>query len=422
MTTQVPVAMVSLKYCDSVWWRTDGAVNVERRRCQQERPLLTLGTLLRQSLQIPQFTNWHTKQTEEVLVQNCCKSASICAEKRSRKENQSKAKRTETVNAGWFAVDNGRDGLESDGIACNGRKVLVPEPFGGLGSAFDATRLVRSQSLLLLLAGQASQRLGEAGAYDDDVALLEGDALLLGHGLQLGDGDALVGERRVGDAVGVGVSLVVDQHAAAHQAAALVPVVQGRQLLRVVLAAEVLLQRGQRRLRAVVRRRRGLVVEVAQRVPLAAALRVEFHLVVEAVDRERRVHEVHHLVHQPLSTEPGRVDGSDWPAAGNRVSALSSMFNRQTQKAPDAANLEVNARRAYFSDTETPSLTSATASRTTLGVSRFNVPYTSFFPPLSKTPQAQPFGMPLTSGRSSKSGTFKSSAIIFFIRHLRIES
>jgi len=193
--------------------------------------------------------------------------------------------------------------------------MLVPEPFGGLGSAFDAARLVRSQGLLLLLARQASQRLGEAGAHDDDVALLEGDALLLGHSLELGDGDALVGERRVRDAMRVGVSLVVDQHAAAHQPAALVPVVQRRQLLCVVLAAEVLLQRRQRRLRAVVRRRRGLVVEVAQRVPLAAALRVELDLVVEAVDRERRVHEIHHLVHQSLPTEARRVDGADWPAA-----------------------------------------------------------------------------------------------------------
>jgi len=37
--------------------------------------------MLRQSLQIPQFTNWQAKQTEEVLVQDYFKLASILRSK-----------------------------------------------------------------------------------------------------------------------------------------------------------------------------------------------------------------------------------------------------------------------------------------------------------------------------------------------------
>jgi len=59
-----------LEDCKSIRRRANGAVNVEWNRRQQERPLFTLGALLRQGLQIPQLANWQAKEAEEVLVQD----------------------------------------------------------------------------------------------------------------------------------------------------------------------------------------------------------------------------------------------------------------------------------------------------------------------------------------------------------------
>jgi hypothetical protein len=52
--------------------------------------------------------------------------------------------------------------------------------------------------------------LREAGPHDEDVALLEGDALLLCGGDEVGVRDGVVGDRGVGDGVARGVRDVVD--------------------------------------------------------------------------------------------------------------------------------------------------------------------------------------------------------------------
>lgn len=94
-----------------------------------------------------------------------------------------------------------RDVLEGNHVARHGSKVLVPEPFGRLLVSRDAAGAVGAHELGLLLAGLAAEALSEAGADDDDVARLEGDALLLGDGLDVLDGDLVVVEGVEGDAV-----------------------------------------------------------------------------------------------------------------------------------------------------------------------------------------------------------------------------
>lgn len=65
------------------------------------------------------------------------------------------------------------------------------------------------------------------------------------------------------------------------------------------------------------------------------------------------------------------LDGMGWDGMGGR-------------------GLNNNAYKTNLSEIETPSLTSLAAAATTSGVKRFRVPKRSFFPSLSKIPQAHP--------------------------------
>lgn len=194
---------------------------------------------------------------------------------------------------------------------------MVPRPPRHLLVALDADALVAGETLGLLLGRDAAQVVGEPGADEEDVAVLEGGALVLGDGLEVGDRDGVGLEAGVLDALGPGVLLVVEQDAAADHAAPLVPVVQGRQGSLRVEGAKVLDQVVHAGLGAVVVGRRGLVGEVDQAVPLRGALRVELDLVVEAVDRDVGVLEREGLVDEALAVEPGRRDGPDGPVQGD---------------------------------------------------------------------------------------------------------
>ena len=101
---------------------------------------------------------------------------------------------------------------------------MVPEPLCALLGALDADAVVGAEHLLLLLGRRARQVFGETGAHDDDVALLERRALVLGRRLEVGDRDLVRREGRVFDPLLRRVGLVVDQYPAAHQAASVVPV------------------------------------------------------------------------------------------------------------------------------------------------------------------------------------------------------
>ena len=272
--------------------------------------------------------------------------------------------------------------------------MVVPDPLGDFLAALDADTLVRPHRLLLLRRVHLAQVLRKARPDDQDVAELEARALVFRRGLQVRDRDRVRVEARVLDAFGLGVGFVVEQDAAADEAAALVPVFEGRQCAGPVDTAKVLRQVGDRGLRAIVAGAGGLVEEVAQAVPLAAALGVEFELVVEAVYLERRVHEVEDFVDEALAAEAGGFDAADGPAVTDNHGERA--VTEHQLDGSEEALLE-----AYLSETLTPSLTSLAASLMISGVIRLRVPNLSFLPSLSKMPHAQPLGMPLTGGRLS---------------------
>lgn len=144
-------------------------------------------------------------------------------------------------------------------------------------------------------------------------------------------------------------------------------------LLILVLFTKLLREDLHAALHAVIAGASSLVVEVAQRVPLRGALRVELDLarvswvsqlydhdtdlIIKAMAWDWRVHEAEHLVYQAFAEEPRRFDCADGPAV-ELVQPLDELHTRGT----------------YFNDTETPSLTSAAAALTTSGVKRFSVP------------------------------------------------
>lgn len=117
-----------------------------------------------------------------------------------------------------------RNSLKRYGISCHRSEVMVPEPLGDGRGSLDAADFVCSQSFLLLVARFAGEGFGEAAAEDEDVALFEGDALLLCDCLDFVDGDAVRGEGVEGDPVLIRPELVVDEDAAGDETAALVPV------------------------------------------------------------------------------------------------------------------------------------------------------------------------------------------------------
>lgn len=136
----------------------------------------------------------------------------------------------EFPDGSFLAVDDGRNVFESNHIAGHGGEVFVPEPGGCLFVAGDTTYFVGAQKLALLLAGLASEGIGEAGADDDYIAFFEFYTLLLCDGLDVSDGDLVVGEGVEGSSGLVGVALKVDEDTARDHATTLVPVIESGEL------------------------------------------------------------------------------------------------------------------------------------------------------------------------------------------------
>lgn len=111
------------------------------------------------------------------------------------------------------------------------------------------------------------------------------------------------------------------------------------------------------------------------------------YLIVKPIGAARCwVFQFHDIVTYAFSKEPWDFDASNWPTRCIRGNVLEIVG------------------AFYFREIDTPWRTSATASLTTSGVSRFSVPRRSFLSSLSNIPHAQPWGIPLTGGRSSKLG------------------
>lgn len=116
------------------------------------------------------------------------------------------------------------------------------------------------------------------------------------------------------------VRLVVDEDAAADQAAVLVPVVQGRDVAISVEGGAVRLEQViLARLDAIIAHPRGLVREMYQTIPLAGALGVESDFVIEPVQLIRSLAEGDEAVFEAFAREAGLADSVDGPVEGDRV-------------------------------------------------------------------------------------------------------
>lgn len=114
--------------------------------------------------------------------------------------------------------------LESNRIAGHCRKMLIPDPLCSLFDAMNTTALVRAHQLLLFFSALPTEPFCEASSYDQDVALLELNALCLRDLLELLYRDALIGEGRVVFAVGLSPSFMIDEYAARNKTTARMPI------------------------------------------------------------------------------------------------------------------------------------------------------------------------------------------------------
>jgi hypothetical protein len=172
--------------------------------------------------------------------------------------------------------------------------VVVPEPFGGGGGAFDPADFVGTHGFRLLIAVQAGQSLREAAAQDEYVALLERDALFLCDCFNFVDRDAVRGEGVEFLALFVGPEFVVDEDAACNQTASLMPIyarqlgvsgqnggkqtIQSRKLHLPILLAKILREHLHLPLQTIIVLPGTLVGIMDERVPLGGALGVELEL------------------------------------------------------------------------------------------------------------------------------------------------
>lgn len=110
------------------------------------------------------------------------------------------------------------------GVAADSRKMVVPEPPQGFLAALDADPGIGvGDKLVVFLLIVLVVPLGPARADQQDVARAELDVLVLGYLVELGDGDGVARHGAVLDALAGGVGDVVEEHAAADNAAAFGP-------------------------------------------------------------------------------------------------------------------------------------------------------------------------------------------------------
>lgn len=143
----------------------------------------------------------------------------------------------EISNSTLLTIDDWRNVLKSNHISSHSGEVLIPEPSRRLRVTSNTANFVGSHEFSLLLASLSSEALSEARSNDDHVSLLELHSLLLRDGLDVFDGDLVVGEGVEGSAGFVCVALEVDEDTAGDHAATLVPVVEGWELAFEVLVA-----------------------------------------------------------------------------------------------------------------------------------------------------------------------------------------
>jgi hypothetical protein len=105
-------------------------------------------------------------------------------------------------------------------------------------------------------------------------------SLVSGNGFQITNGDDMPAASLVLDSFGLGIGAVVQQNATAHHPAAVVPVVNRREILALVVFQAGFLQILFGKLRAVVGQTRGLVRKVQKPIPLTGRLCVERDMVV----------------------------------------------------------------------------------------------------------------------------------------------
>ncbi len=79
-----------------------------------------------------------------------------------------------------------------------------------------------------------------------------------------------------------------------------------------------------------------------ERVPLGAALRVKFNLVVVSVAGERTVYKGRDFVNKAFASKAWRLDGAYWPVQGHvdtlfgfRVGGLDNVLSEEVQSAVD---------------------------------------------------------------------------------------
>jgi hypothetical protein len=116
--------------------------------------------------------------------------------------------------------------LEARRVARHSRKLVLPDPLHRRLGGLDAEE-VRGGALrdgLLLGGGEGVVGEGEAGPDEEDVSRLEGHALVRGDGFEGVEGNVGAGEAVEGlDAVFLAVERVVEEDAAADDAASLDP-------------------------------------------------------------------------------------------------------------------------------------------------------------------------------------------------------
>lgn len=171
-----------------------------------------------------------------------------------------------------------REDFKGVGVSGNGGEALVPQPACRVLGAFHSCDCEGARHLRHLLQRDAFQDLCSAGADDEQVTGAEFDPLMRGTGFEVVRGYTGAIEGVEGDALVLGVGLVVNKYAASDKATALVPVVESGSVLggRGRGGGEGVLGS----LEAIVGETRRLVLEVTETVPLAAALGVEGELVV----------------------------------------------------------------------------------------------------------------------------------------------
>lgn len=149
----------------------------------------------------------------------------------------------ERVQPPRLPINERRDVLISDGVACNGGEVFVPVPLRGVQISDHTDSFVRADKFLLLIASTCScERLCVARSNDQNVTGLEPNALVFGNFLDVLHGNLMCFERAVLDAILIGPSLVVNQNATSNKTAPGMPMVERRIEAVFVFVAECLCQ------------------------------------------------------------------------------------------------------------------------------------------------------------------------------------